>query len=67
MRFPAPCLCGDPECRRCFPSGHSEDCSYEETGECNCQEEEDPRERGDDDGVEYADPRDEMEDRLKGD
>jgi hypothetical protein len=27
-------------------------------------EDENPRERGDDDGVEYADPRDEMEDRL---
>lgn len=27
-------------------------------------EEENPRERGDDDGVEYADPRDEMEERL---
>ena len=27
-------------------------------------EEENPRERGDDDGVEYADPGDEMEERL---
>lgn len=25
-----------------------------------------PREKGDDDGVEYGDPRDEMEDRLLG-
>lgn len=29
--------------------------------------EENPRERGDDDGVEYADPRDEMDDRWLSD
>lgn len=29
--------------------------------------EENPRERGDDDGVEYGDPRDAMEERLLGD
>ncbi len=31
------------------------------------EEETNPRERGDDDGVEYADPRDEMADRLDRD
>jgi hypothetical protein len=27
MRYkvPEPCLCGDPECRNCFPGGYEED------------------------------------------
>ena len=49
-----PCLCGDPECRRCFPN----------VGE---DEEEDLRERDGDDGSSYGDPRDEMDERLRRD
>lgn len=25
FKIPEPCLCGDPECRRCFPGGYYED------------------------------------------
>ena len=28
-RFPEPCLCGDPECKRCFPGG--DEPYYDET------------------------------------
>lgn len=47
------CYNNDPD--KCF----DEPCECREAPEAN------PRERGDDDGVEYADPRDEMAERLE--
>ena len=83
MRNSGPCLCGDPECPRCFvqtticgacehewPTNtglHCPECGNGGDIEGHAIREENPRERGDDDGVEYADPGDELDRRLRED
>ena len=65
MRNIGPCLCGDPECRSCFPVQPGDD--VRETMIAESDAEEDPRERDEDDGSSYGDPRDEMDERMERD
>lgn len=48
-RIPEPCLCGDPECRRCFPETlFVEDEEFEEDGDLDDDENEIEFEEDDD-------------------
>lgn len=57
MRYPGDDQPDANDCT-CRTDGDNPRCPF------HCVPDEDPRERGDDDGVEYGDPRDEMDDRL---